>query len=274
MHSSLGTMNCGSSQFCWGERTYIMGICNASSDSFSGDGLANIDALVAQAKQQVADGADIIDIGGESTRPGFTPLSAEEELRRVLPVIERLSAELPVPISIDTYKSEVAQRAIAAGARMINDISGLHEDPDLAVVAAEANVPLILLSNQRYPGEKTGDIIEKITASLKDSIIQAIQSGMLRENLIIDPGIGFGKTGQENMDTLKRLGELKVLECPILLGASRKLLQRVPFSQRQWANAATTAIGIANGSDMVRVHEVKEMAQVCRVSDAIIRRRK
>ena len=271
--STLGVTRCGNTEFRWGERTYIMGICNMSPDSFSSDGLDDVVTAVAQAKRLVAEGADIIDIGGESTRPGAEPLPAREELRRVIPVIERLAPELPVPISIDTYKSEVARRALAAGAKMINDISGLKEDPALAQVATEANVPLVLMSNQRYTNGEIKDVMAEIVSFLEQSIALAIQAGVPRENIIIDPGVGFGKTVPQNLEMIYRLAELKTLNRPILLGTSRKFMKGNPPDQRLGATAATLAIGIAHGADVVRVHEVKHMLQVCRMTDAIIGRR-
>lgn len=250
-----------------------MGVCNMSPDSFSQDGLDSVPAAVAYVQRLVAEGADIIDVGGESTRPGAQPLPADEELRRVIPLVERLVPELPVPVSIDTYKSEVARRALKAGATMINDVTGLKADPRLAQVAAEANVPVILMSNQRYASGEIVDIILAIISSLEQSITLAINLGIRRQNIIIDPGIGFGKTVKQNLEIIHRLAELKVLGRPILLGSSRKFMRGEPFDQRLGATAATLAIGIVNGADMVRVHEVKHMVQVCRMSDAIIGRR-
>jgi len=270
--SSLATTRCGDIEFRWGERTYVMGILNLSPDSFSGDGLGdNIEAAVAQAKRLVDDGADIIDIGGESTRPGSQPVSADDELRRVMPVIERLSGELSAPLSIDTYKSAVASQAVKAGARMINDVWGLKRDPELARVAAEAGVPIILVSNQQ--DAVRCDIIAEVISSLEKSIEQATEAGVAGQNIIIDPGIGFGKSPEQNLEIIRRLTELRFLERPILLGTSRKFMLSQPFDQRLEATAATVAIGIAHGADMVRVHEVKQMVRVCRMSDVIIRRR-
>ena len=268
--------HCGNTEFRWGERTYIMGILNVTPDSFSGDGLAyNIEAAVTLAKRFAAEGADIIDVGGESTRPISEPVSVNEEIKRVIPVIERLTGELSVPISIDTYKSAVASRAVAAGARMINDVWGLKHDPELAQIAADAGVPLIITSNQR--GKPGTDIMPEVISSLKESINLALAAGVAEENIIIDPGIGFGKTLEQNLEIIRRLAELKPLGRPILLGTSRKsmigLVLDLPLDRRLFGTAATIAIGIANGADIVRVHDVEQMAQVCRMSDAIIRRR-
>jgi len=277
--SAKGSTRIGNTNFRWGERTYVMGICNLSADSFSGDGLgSDVEAALAQAQRMVAEGADIIDVGGESTRPGKEPLPADdidEELRLVIPVIERLAGEISVPISIDTYKHGVARRALEAGAAMINDIWALRQDPRLAQLAAERNVPIIMMSNQRDgPVE---DIMPAITADLKRAVKQAIEAGVPPENIIIDPGIGFGKSLEQNLEIVRRLAELKKLGQPILLGSSRKtmigIVLDVPTDQRLEGTAATVAIGIASGADIVRVHDVKQMVRVCRMSDAIIRRR-
>ena len=219
--SALGVTHCGGREFRWGERTYIMGIINVAPDSFSGDGLGNdIEAAVAQGQRFAAEGADILDIGGESTRPDATPISAEEELCRVIPVIERLACEVPLPLSVDTYHSEVAQRAISFGAHMINDIWGLKHDPRLAEIAAKEGVPVILMSNQR--DVNCQDIVPKVISSLRKSISLAMERGVARENIIIDPGIGFGKTLEQNLEIVRRLEEFDTLERPILIGTSRK----------------------------------------------------
>lgn len=280
MNKPLVATRCGNTEFRWGERTYVMGICNLSPDSFSGDGLgSDIGAVVAQAQRYVAEGADIIDIGGESTRPGTKPASSDDindEIRLVIPAIEKLASELTVPLSIDTYKSEVAERAVKAGAGMINDIWGLKRDPKIAKVAAEAGVPLILMSNQRN-APCTGDIMAEVIADLERSINLAVKAGVARENIIIDPGIGFGKSLEQNLDIIHRLAEFKSLDKPILLGTSRKSMigqvLDMPPGQRLEGTSATVAIGIANGADMVRVHDVKQIVLVCRISDAITRRR-
>ncbi len=277
MNKPLGITRCGNTEFRWGERTYIMGICNLSPDSFAGDGLgSNVEAAVALAKRFVAEGADIIDIGGESTRPGTASVDdVEKELRLVIPVLERLASEVSVPLSIDTYKSAVARRAVKAGASMINDIWGLQWDPGIAEVAAEAGVPIILMSNQRDTAFYH-DIMTEVISDLGRGIDQAIKAGVARENIIIDPGIGFGKSLEPNLTIVRRLAELKSLDRPILLGTSRKsmigLVLDLPPDQRVEGTAATVAIGIANGADMVRVHDVAQMVRVCRMSDAIIRR--
>ena len=266
---------CGNAHFKWGQRTYIMGILNITPDSFSGDGLhGQIEEAITQAKRFVAEGADIIDVGGESTRPSSQPVSTDEELKRVIPVLEKLSGELSIPLSIDTCKSEVARQAVAAGARMINDVWGLKQDPEVAEVAAAAGVPLVLTANER--DMDCSDIIPQVIAGLKKGIKQARKAGVAEENIIIDPGIGFGKMLEQNLEVLGRLAELKSLRKPIMLGVSRKsvigLVLDLPVEKRLLGTAATVAISIANGADIVRVHDVGEMVQVCHMSDAIVRR--
>jgi len=279
MSTSLPATRCGNTEFRWGAKTYVMGVVNLSPDSFSGDGIGDdVYAAVAQAQRMVAEGADIIDVGGESTRPGTKPLSiasVDEELRLVVPVIERLAVDVSVPVSIDTYKSAVAARALDAGAAMINDIWGLKLDPSLARLAAAKHVPMILMANQRDAPPKAG-ILAKVLADLDSGIKIALEAGVPPQNIIVDPGIGFGKTLEQNLELINRLGELKALGKPILLGTSRKSMigtvLDLPPEKRLEGNLAVTAIGIANGADMVRVHDVRETALVCRMSDAIIRR--
>jgi len=269
-------MRCGNAVFTWGERTYVMGIVNVAPDSFSGDGLSDADAAVAQGKRLVAEGADIVDVGGESTRPNYTPVSVEEELRRVLPVVERLARDLPVPVSVDTYKSVVAREAVAVGARMVNDVWGLKRDPALAKVAAENGVPLVVTQNQR--DGRFRDFVPDLVADLRRSVQVALYAGVERGNIIVDPGVGFGKTVDQNLEIVRRLAELKTLGFPILLGTSRKsfigLVLALPAEQRLEGTAASVAIGIANGADMVRVHDVAQMVRVVRMSDAIVRGRR
>lgn len=277
MKQVLPATRCGATEFRWGEKTYVMGICNLSPDSFSGDGLgADISATVAQAKRMVEEGADIIDVGGESTRPGTEPSpDISDEINLVVPAIRALAAELSVPVSIDTYKSGVAQAAVEAGAAIINDIWGLKWDPDLAKVAAKAGVPIILMANERDAPPKAG-ILAKVIADLEYGIRIAEEAGVAPENIIIDPGIGFGKTLEQNLELVNRLADLTTLGKPVLLGTSRKsmigTILALPAEQRLEGNLAVTAIGIANGADIVRVHDVRESALVCRMSDAIIRR--
>ena len=276
MVAELGTTICGDREFRWGERTFIMGILNVTPDSFSGDGLgSDVEATVVQAKRLVDEGADILDVGGESTRPDSAPISADEELGRVIPVIERLVGQVDVPVSIDTYKSEVARRALEAGASMVNDVWGLRRDPALAALAAEWGVPLVISANQRE--SEYDDIVPAVLDSLRWGLDRAIEVGVSRENIIVDPGIGFGKTLEGNLELLRRLDELKQLSRPILLGTSRKsmigLVLDLPADQRLEGTAATIAIGIANGADIVRVHDVMQMKRVVRMADAVVRGR-
>jgi dihydropteroate synthase len=263
-------------EFRWGERTYIMGVLNLTPDSFSGDGLGgDVEAALAKARRLVEEGADILDVGGESTRPDSSPIAVDEELRRVMPVVERLAAELSVPLSIDTYKSEVARRAVEAGVRMINDVWGLRRDPKLAQVAAEAGVPIVIVANQRETTYR--QIMPEVMDSLRRGMKLALDAGVAWENIIVDPGIGFGKTLEGNLELMRRLGELRALGRPILLGTSRKsmigLVLNLPLDQRAEGSAATVALGIANGADMVRVHDVLPMVRVSRMTDAIVRGR-
>ncbi len=280
-----GITRCGNLEFRWGERTYVMGIINLSPDSFSGDGITDLEAAVAQALRFVGQGADILDIGGESTRPGSAPVSVDEEAKRVVPVIERLASEVSVPLSIDTYKSEVARRALEAGATMINDQWGLKKDQHLAELAAEWGVPLILMSNQRDKGGYDAsvqrdtayyeDLMAEVISSLQKSLERALRLGVPRENIILDPGIGFGKTWQQDLEVINRLEELKELGRPILVGPSRKsfikMVLDLPAGERVEGTAAAVAISIAKGADIVRVHDVLQMVRVCRISDAIVR---
>ena len=260
----------------WGKRTYIMGIINVTPDSFSGDGLEyDADAALEQALRFQEDGADIIDVGGESTRPGSIPVDAPEERRRIIPVIRQLARQLHIPISVDTSKAEVAQEALAAGASMINDVWGLKHDPTLATLAAREGVPIVLMHNQR--GTSYTDLVPDVLASLRASVDTALKAGVLRENIVLDPGIGFGKTPEHNLEMLRRLEELKALGQPLLVGTSRKstigLVLDLPVEERLEGTAATVALAIAGGTDIVRVHDVKAMTRVARMSDAIVRGR-
>lgn len=268
-------MRIGGIDFIWGQRTYIMGIINVSPDSFSGDGLTGVDSAVEQARNFAAAGADILDIGGESTRPGSKPVDAEEEIRRVVPVIEAIAAQLPVPLSIDTYKPQVARRALEAGGHMLNDIWGLKKSRELAFIAAEYGVPIILMANQRE--EPADDIIAAVTADLNRAVESALAAGMADDNIILDPGIGFGKTVEQNLELIRCLGKLKALKKPLLLATSRKSVigqtLRLAENDRLEGTAATVAIGIAAGADIIRVHDVMAMSRVARMSDAIVRGR-
>lgn len=272
--ASLGKTRIGSAVFEWGRRTYIMGIINASPDSFSGDGVATPEAALEQARRMVAEGADMIDVGGESTRPDCKPVSVDEEIRRVIPVIDRLVSAIGVPVSIDTYKLEVARRALDAGACLLNDVWGLRQAPELAELAAERRVPIVVTANQR--GQQVANIMGAVLAHLDKAIKSLLAAGVPRENIIIDPGIGFGKTVEQNLELVDRLGEIRDwFQRPVLLGTSRKsfigaVLDRPP-QERLAGTAASTAIGIARGADIVRVHDVAEMRLLVRMSDAIVR---
>jgi dihydropteroate synthase len=252
-----------------------MGILNMSPDSFSGDGLDTLDAAIDQAERFVAEGADILDIGGESTRPNSEPISVDEETRRVVPIIERLSQRLPVPLSVDTYKEAVAKEAVAAGAQMLNDVWGLKYAPQLADIAAQAGIPMVLMSNQR-DGE-ADDILPEVSKDLQRAMNVALERGVPKENIILDPGIGFGKTLEQNLEILARLDELLPLGRPLLMGTSRKsmigLVLDLPPEERLEGTAATMAISIAKGADIVRVHDIREMKRICQMSDAIVRGR-
>jgi len=252
-----------------------MGVVNVTPDSFSGDGLGDdVEAAVRQAVQMRDDGADIIDVGGESTRPGFGEVPADEEMRRVLPVIERLTREIDIPISIDTYKAEVAKAALAAGATLVNDVHGFLRDPEIARVAAEAGAPAIAMYNHR--GREFHDTIGNVVAGLTVSVRIAREQGLPEERIIVDPGFNFGWTDEQALEMLRRLGELRVLGRPILIGTSRKstignVLGGLPVEERLEGTAATMAIAIANGADIIRVHDVRQMARVARMADAVVR---
>jgi len=285
-----GMLEIAGRRFLWGERTYIMGVINVTPDSFSGDGLGyDVEAGLAQARRFAQEGADILDVGGESTRPGSQPVSVEEELKRVLPVIEGLAGEMDVPISIDTCKAPVARRALEAGAHMVNDVWALRADPQLAEVVAERQVPLVLMHNRsrpeavaqeaglgaRYRGIKYQDLMADIARELRESVQVALEKRIERRNIIIDPGIGFGKTVQQNLEVLRRLGELRSLGFPLLVGTSRKSFigytLNLPMEERMEGTAATVALAVANGADIVRVHDVRQMARVARMADAVVR---
>ncbi len=277
--------------FRWGERTYVMGIINYTPDSFSGDGLVEegLEGAVAQAREYVEAGVDILDVGGESTRPGSDPVSASQELERVLPVIERFQQEFDVLISVDTYKAQVAREALDAGADLVNDVWGLRADPEMRNVVAARDVPVILMHNRsdpsnaevkkqlggRYVGVEYDDLLQDVKRELMESVDIALQAGILERHIILDPGIGFGKTVKQNLELLNRLDEIRALGFPVLLGPSRKSFigytLDLPPDERVEGTAATVAIGIARGADIVRVHDVKELVRVARMTDAILR---
>jgi dihydropteroate synthase len=257
-----------------------MGVLNVTPDSFS-DGGKYLDAQAAarQALEMAAAGADMLDIGGESTRPGSDAVSLEEELERVMPVLERLRERLKIPISIDTQKAAVAEAAIGAGAEMVNDVSALRTDPALAGLVARVRVPLILMhmrgrpkTMQKQPFAR--DVMKDVTQGLRDAVARARRAGIARSRLILDPGIGFGKNTEQNCELLARLPELARLGCPLLVGTSRKtflgkLLGGAPEDRRIWGTAATVTAAVLGGAHIVRVHDVAEMVQVVRVADAV-----
>ena len=274
----------GPRTFAWGERTYIMGVINVSPESFAGDGLADVEAAIVRGRRLAEEGADILDVGGQSTRPslgrttesGFDEVSPEEETRRVVPVIERLVRELDVPVSVDTYKPPVARAALQAGAHLLNDIYGFRCEPGLAALAAEFGVPAVVMHNQRGRARERDDVIAELRAGIEASIAIAQRAGLPRERLIIDPGFGFGWTPEENLEILRRLAELRALGLPVLIGTSRKstigaVLDGAPVEGRLFGTAATVALAIAGGADIVRVHDVAQMRDVARVADAIVR---
>lgn len=281
-------------RFDWGSRTYVMGILNVTPDSFSGDGLrvearGALDRAMAQARDFVDAGADILDVGGESTRPGSTPLGAAEEMERVLPVIETLADEFPdLLISIDTFKAEVAAAALDAGAHIVNDVWGLRADPAMGRMAAERGAPVILMHNRSRPNElivdqlggsylgaSYDDVLADVSREMESLAEAALAAGVARDQIILDPGIGFGKTIQQNMALINHMERFKALGYPILSGPSRKsFIGRVldlPPDQRVEGTAATIALSIVRGADIVRVHDTREMVRVARMMDAMLR---
>ncbi|MBZ5500860.1 MAG: dihydropteroate synthase [Acidobacteriia bacterium] len=265
-----------------GERTLVMGVLNVTPDSFSDGGVYfGADAAVARAIELERAGADILDIGGESTRPGAQAISAEEERRRILPVLEKLRGRLSIPVSVDTSKAEVAEAAAGAGAEILNDVTGLRADPRLAEVARRRRRPLILMHMRGEPRtmQKTPfarDVLRDVTAGLRRAAATARRAGVAKSQIVLDPGIGFGKSYAQNFELLARLPELARLGFPLLVGTSRKsfigqALGGAPEAERAWGTAATVAASILGGAHIVRVHDVAEMAQVARVADAILR---
>lgn len=293
LHSSH--LNIRNRKFSWGSKTYVMGILNLTPDSFSGDGLFQedipslVDAALNQAGDFVSAGVDILDVGGESTRPGATQVDVETELARITPIIEALVNKFEVPVSIDTYKHEVAQAALGAGANLVNDVWGLKADPELGSVIAKYRVPVILMHNRsswahaeikdrlggRYIGIPYDDLLEDIKHELMESVEIAHSAGIPDEVIILDPGIGFGKTVEQNLELINLLPEIRSLGFPLLYGPSRKsfigyTLDRPP-DQRLAGTAAAVAVGIVRGADIIRVHDVDFMQQVARMTDAIVR---
>ncbi len=293
-----GLLDVAGKHFKWGSRTYVMGIINVTQDSFSGDGLLTagsdfrsvVESALAQARSFVEAGVDILDVGGESTRPGSLPVEADLEIERVLPVIEKIGSELEVVISIDTYKAKVAQAALQSGAHIINDVWGLHADPEMANMAASSHAPIILMHNRsswahaeikerlggRYIGMEYQNLLADVSAELLESVDLAHAAGIPDCQIILDPGIGFGKTVEQNLELIDRLGIIRSLGYPVLLGASRKSFigytLDLPAEERLEGTAAATVVAIVRGADIVRVHDVPEMMRVIRMTDAIVRR--
>ena len=294
MKIKFDTLRIGNHDFHWGSRTYVMGILNVTPDSFSGDGLMShgdrVEQALRQAEHFLKHHADILDIGGESTRPGSQPVSEEEEMERVLPVIRAIAKEFPdAVISIDTYKAKVAEEAFKAGAHILNDVWALRADPELASVAAAFRIPVILMHNRSnpasvevranlgnaYAGSEYENLIEDVRRELLVSVELAKKAGVEEKRIILDPGIGFGKTREHNLELINRLGEIRALGYPVLLGPSRKsfigFTLDLPADQRVEGTAAAIAVGIARGADIVRVHDVREMSRVARMTDALVR---
>jgi dihydropteroate synthase len=263
-----------------GERTVVMGILNVTPDSFSDGGLyLDRNAAVARAIAMEAAGADMIDIGGESTRPGSTGISAEEEMRRILPVLEKLRGRIRIPISVDTSKAEVAEAAAEAGAEIVNDVTGLRHDPRIAEVARRRKLGLILMHMRGTPQTMqttpfARDVIRDVTAGLRCSISLALKASVAKSQIVLDPGIGFGKSHQQNCEIIRRLPEFEKLGFPLLVGTSRKsflgtVLKQNTGNDRIWGTAATVAASILQGAHIVRVHDVAEMARVAQVADVV-----
>ncbi len=307
----MNSLQIGGHTFDWGTRTFVMGILNVTPDSFSGDGLlapphpqplpkskndlergAGVEAALEQARRFVLAGADILDVGGESTRPGSEPLGIDEERGRVIPVVKALSEEFPNSlISIDTYKSVIAEEALGAGAQIVNDVWALRADPRLREVVAAARCPVILMHNRSNPasvevraqlgkayiGAEYKDLIEDVRRELMESVALARAAGVPDDHVILDPGIGFGKKVEHNLELINRLDEIRSLGFPVLLGPSRKSFigytLDLPADQRMEGTAAAVAVGIVRGADIVRVHDVEPLMRVVRMTDALVRKR-
>lgn len=270
-------MKVGSQVLAFGSRTYIMGILNVTPDSFSDGGqFLDPDRAYDHAIEMIDQGADLIDLGGESSRPGHTKITAREEMDRILPVIRKIRERSQVILSVDTIRAEVARAALEAGADIINDIWGLQGDPEMVRVAAAWNAPVIVMHNQTGT-EYKGDLVEEMKTFFQRSLQLAEQAGLARDRIILDPGIGFGKTAEQNIAVMSRLAEFRVFGLPLLLATSRKSflgkILDLPPEERVEGTVATTVLGIAQGADMVRVHDIKENSRAARVTDAILRGR-
>ena len=292
----VNTLRIGSHQLLWGTQTYVMGILNVTPDSFSGDGILvsgdPLKASLEMARRFVEAGALLLDVGGESTRPGSQPVDAEEERRRVIPVIQALAKEFPDSlISVDTYKASIAQQALDAGAHIVNDVWGLRADPQLREVVARAGCPVVLMHNRSNPasvevraqlgnayiGAEYVDVIADVKHELMDSVKLARDAGIPDDRIILDPGIGFGKKVEHNLALINRLDEIHALGFPMLIGPSRKSFigytLDLPPEQRLEGTAATVAVGIVRGADIVRVHDVEPLMRVVKMTDALVRPR-
>jgi len=268
------TLKIGGKLWQWGRRTYIMGILNVTPDSFSDGGrFSAIKDALAQTKRMVEEGADIIDIGGESTRPGAEPVSHEQEVLRIIPVIKAMKEQIDIPISVDTYRANTAYAALSAGADMVNDVWGLKHDPDMMKVVADFGVPVCIMHNSNSAEYES--LIEDIKAGLGKSIEIALKSGIRNENIIVDPGIGFGKTWEQNLDIMIALEKLKSLGYPLLLGTSRKsFIGKVlggSVDERLEGTLATSVYGIVKGADVLRVHDVLQNKRVAIMTDRMVR---
>ncbi|HSL77068.1 MAG TPA: dihydropteroate synthase [Candidatus Limnocylindrales bacterium] len=280
MTAAVAPTRIGSTMFTWGQRTFVMGILNVTPDSFSGDGLIRggdaVAIAVEQARRMVDEGADLLDVGGESTRPGHAPVDAAEEIGRVIPVLAAVREALPdIPLSIDTTKVVVAEAALAAGATLLNDVWGVGLDPTMAELAASSGAPLLVMHNREEA--RYADVVREVVDDLRVALDRAERAGVRPEDLIVDPGIGFGKTADHNVALLRDLDALTALGRPILLGTSRKStigkILDLPVEERLEGTLATTALGIAKGVDIVRVHDVRANVRAARVADAIVRGR-
>ncbi|SFM30748.1 dihydropteroate synthase [Salibacterium qingdaonense] len=259
--------------FHFKDKTYVMGILNVTPDSFSDGGLYNQkENALQRARDMIEQGADMIDVGGESTRPGSTKVEGEEERRRVIPVLKELSAHLTVPLSIDTYKAETARAALEAGADIINDVRGAKADPEMAGVAACYDAPIILMHNRE--NTDYNDVMKDMIADIEESIEICRSAGVRKDRIILDPGIGFAKTYDQNLEVMRRLEEFTALDYPVLLGTSRKSLVSktldLPASDRVEGTGATISLGIERGADIVRVHDVLEMSRTVKMMDAML----
>ncbi|MGD2181816.1 dihydropteroate synthase [Lusitaniella coriacea] len=282
MTNSASILEIRGHSFAWGERTYVMGILNVTPDSFSDGGEFNtLATALEQAKQMVADGVDIVDVGGQSTRPGAAQIGLEEELNRVVPVVRALREETDVPISVDTTRAAVAKAAVEAGADIVNDISGATFDDEMLPIVAELGVPIVLMHLRGTPATMQSlttyeDLMGEIYQFLEGQIEKAVRAGVARSRVIIDPGIGFAKTHVQNLEIFRRLSEFHPLNAPLLVGPSRKsfighILERSDPKERLWGTAAACCSAIAGGTDILRVHDVAQMWDVCRVADALWR---